>query len=577
MLSLFTLSGLMLGCSGTGDTDDGPAATEVVVLPVLEITSPERGAFVARGSAVQVSGRAIAGTHPLESLEINDELVPLEDDGSFSWTFTPIAGVNVIGLRVEDTGGERAVDGRSVYAEATHANGATIDAAVRMQLGPEVLDDNASDLDDIASVLALVLLDPSVTDILVGERFVTDDGIEIEPTSLSFQSVEVDLVPARDRLDTTITLHDVWMDFDAVYSFYSTDGSAWMDRIVLTMGIEAEVMAGGAQADVVDVSATLHGYGLTVDWFPDFLEDELADWTQETLEDALAESVQDMVGDTLGETLDAFAVEYEAAEGVDLGLELAAIDIDAQGLYLTFDASVEGSGMTLPPGAKSLSTSGAGPGFPLSARPFAVALDDDLMNQIFFAFWASGAVHDLTYGELELAVLIGEPLPPPLGPVETLVIDLGLPPMIGPSGPDAERAFALSVGELTMDITRDDGGQTLASLNFSADADLSLDADGALVIALDDRPKFVPVEAGVMVGPEGLDPGDLASLFRLMTPTLVGSLGSFLPAFELPALPLDALGDVPALAGETLVPSDVTLGLVAGDWFLIEGELVPGD
>ncbi len=284
-----------------------------------------------------------------------------------------------------------------------------------------------------------------------------------------------------------------------------------------------------------------------------------------------------MAGDTLSETLDAFAVEYEAADGVDLGLELADIETDRNGLYLTFDAWVEGRGMSLPSGARSLATAGSGPDFPLSSRPFAVALDDDLMNQVFFAFWASGAVHDMTYGELELAVLVGEPLPPPLGPVETLIIDLGLPPTIGPSEPDSERPFQLGVGELTMDITRDDGVRTLASLNFAADADLSMDASGGLVIDLDDRPAYVPVEAGVMAYPEALDPGDLASLFRLMTPTLVGSLGGFLPAFELPALPLDALGDVDALSGRSLVPSDVDLGLGSGNWFVIEGDMVPGE
>jgi hypothetical protein len=135
----------------------------------------------------------------------------------------------------------------------------------------------------------------------------------------------------------------------------------------------------------------------------------------------------------------------------------------------------------------------------------------------------------------------------------------------------------MTVGELVLDITREDGVKTVASLNFSADADISLDSEGSLVIELDDRPKYVHVEAGILQSPEGLDPGDLASLFRLMTPTLVGSLGDFLPAFGLPALPLDALGDVDALAGETLVPKDVELSQDSHGWFLLEGKLAAGD
>jgi len=568
-----TLSALLVACPSDTEDEPGPEGVEAVVLPQLSVTSPERGAFYGVGTAVRVKGQAIAGTYPLAVLTVDGEEVDFDDQGRFEVLIDPIPGVNRVGLRIEDEGDERAVDGRSFYAAARHENGETIAEAVRMQLGPEVLDDDTSDLDDLSAILEVVLLDPAVSDVLVGETFVTEDGIEIEPTYVAFGSAAVDLSPAVDRLDAVITLYDVWMDFNTSYSFYSTTGSAWMSSIVLTMGIEAEVTPSGAEADVVDVDATLYGYGLTVDWFPDWLEDELADWTKESLEDSLGGSVEDMAGEMLSETLDAFAVEYSAADGVDLGLELAGIDSDRQGLYLTFDAWVEGSGMALPSGAASLTTSGAVPSFPLSSRPFAVALDDDLLNQVFFAFWASGAVHDMTYGPVELAVLVGEALPPPLGPVEQVVIDLGLPPVVAAGS--GERPFVMSVGELTLDITRDDGERTAASLNFSADADLTLADDGSLVLELDDRPKYVPVDVGMTAWPEPLDPGDLASLFRLMTPTLVGSLGDFLPSFGLPPLPLDALGDVAALEGEALVPGDVALSLDDQGWFLLEGELVP--
>ncbi len=547
----------------------------MVELPVLAVTSPDRGAFFPSGAMVQVAGTASRGTHALQRLLVNGEEIPLEGDGSFSVMLTPDPGVNVLGLRLEDVGGERTVDGRAFYAEASHDSGDTIQDAVWMQLGPELLDDDQPDLDDLSGVLEVVLLDPAVADTLVGERFVTEDGIELEPTALSIQGADVDLTPANGRINAEITLHDVWMDFNAAYSFYSTTGSAWMDQIVLTMGIEAQVSGRGVQAEVVDAEATLVGYGLTVDWFPDWLEDDLADWTKETLEESLVDSVQDMAGEALGGVLSAFAVQYEVAEGVELGLELSGISSDRDGLYMTFDAWSKGSGLSLPSGAGSLGTSASGPEFPLSDRPFAVALDDDLVNQVFFAFWASGAVDHLTYGVLELAFLVGEPLPPPLGPVAQVVIDLGMPPSVHAG--EGELPFVVRLGELTMDITREDGVRTMASLNFAADADVALDDEGALVVTLDDRPKYVPVEAGILESPEGLDPGDLASLFRLMTPTLVGSMSDLIPSFQLPPLPLDAMGDIDALEGATMVGSDATLGLESGGWFLLEADLVAGD
>ena len=62
-----------------------------------------------------------------------------------------------------------------------------------------------------------------------------------------------------------------------------------------------------------------------------------------------------------------------------------------------------------------------------------------------------------------------------------------------------------------------------------------------------------------------------------MTPTLVGSMSDLIPSFQLPPLPLDAMGDIDALEGATMVGSDATLGLESGGWFLLEADLVAGD
>ena len=52
------------------------------------------------------------------------------------------------------------------------------------------------------------------------------------------------------------------------------------------------------------------------------------------------------------------------------------------------------------------------------------------------------------------------------------------------------------------------------------------------------------VEVGPIEGPDGVDPGDLAALIRLVVPTLLGNATNFLPDIELPAVVIGDYADV---------------------------------
>ena len=130
----------------------------------------------------------------------------------------------------------------------------------------------------------------------------------------------------------------------------------------------------------------------------------------------------------------------------------------------------------------------------------------------------------------------------------------------------------LQIGELRLSITREDAQVIEVSLNVEAGGEL-VNGETGLGVELDDRPAWVRVHAEVLQAPEGLDPGDLASLFRLMTPTLLGSAAGFMPEVALPGIPLDTFGDLDELEGKELLLVEPEASISESGWLMVGGEV----
>jgi len=573
----------MIACSGDPATGEGSQSDPVItpILPVLQAEEPARGAFTGTDQVV-LSGKVDVGSAPLDSITLNGEPVSFsggsaQASSTFQANIDWQPGINIIGLRATDTDGERAVDGRAFLAGPVHEPGEALQDALRLQLGPELLDDDDPDVDDLARIAELVLADDTLSDSLVGLDMESDYFV-LTPTSLSFSRADVDIVPDDGQLEAAITLHDVWMDFDVQgtgwYDFVSTNGSAWVDEAVLDLVLAVSSSGGHIDVRPVISTATLDGYGLTVDWFPDSLEGYLADWTQTTLEDQIAATAEEQVGDLVGGYLEAFATDFEFGDGMVLSLSLADLAVGTDGLRLTMDVAVSASpGIDVPPGAGSPSSTGAPPPWPLTTTaPFAVAAADDLVNQILFAFWYSGSLSGFSFGGVELGGLSGAQIPEPLGPVDTVEMSVGLPPVLSEATQD-DQQVDISVGEARMAFHREDGVDFDFSVNLRTGMVVGVGDDGAVDFALDGRPAMMTLEIGVLDSPDFLDPGDLAALVRLMVPPLLMNASSFAPTFQLPGIPLDGLSDLPSLQGLELFARDPELSVEDGGWVLATARL----
>ncbi len=565
-------------CTPQDNPEPETPVTEVPpspVLPVLMVTEPARAAWST--GPVNVLGSTVAGTGALDSLTVHDVPLSLDATGGFESIIDPPPGIVLVSSRLNDALGERAVDARAVHVGPVRPPGDAIEGAVYLELGRELLDDNDPAPDDVAAVLERLLTDSAFADGLAGQTFGT--RVPITLRGLHVAAADVDIEPNDGELAVYIELSDLRMDFTAVAGGSDIIGNTTTEEaeIEVVFGIEA-----GAQGLVVElstVSVGLRGFEWETDVLPSSVENIFAATVRTAQEQAFLGALQTQVPEVIRTLLEGFAFEFAVGDSLSLqvDLDIGDLQVTPDSLVMRLDASVETpSGMPLPVGAGSLHTSGAPPPFPSGDwRPVHLAIDDDFLNQLLFATWHSGVLSDLVLSGTELLLLTGEDLPPPLGPVEQITVNLQLPPVLSPSlDLDGSGLFSadLTIGGLVLDIERQDGERVQTSLGVRAGVELGVAGSG-IDLALDNRPTAMVVQAGMMTYPEALDPGDLASLFRLSAPGLVGGALDFLPALPTPSVDLGALSSASSLQGVVWTMTEAEVEMQESGWLVLSGRM----
>ena len=557
-------------------TQEPATAVEEQGLPVLAVTEPARGSFDSSGSGI-VRGQVGAGQSGVSAVTVNGESFGVENDGDFYAAMPWTPGIQILGTRVESDNGERAVDGRAFHAGPTHDPGEWIEGAIRMEIDSEIIDDDDEEMDDIAGLLEVALEDESILTTLVGMP-VDAGGVIVTPTAVAFSRAQIDIVPGDGQLETLVSLDAIEMDFDVAgvdwYTWLGTFGSAWATRVDAYVVLTVASSGGTVRAEATEVEVSLHDFGVTVEYVPDFLESTISDWIEGAIEDSIASVVEDVIADYVASSLEAFAVGASLSTEMDIDMRLAGLEIVPNGVRFEADARlVSSTSRELPEGAGSLDTSGEPPDWPENkTQSFWAAVDDDLMNQLAFAFWQSGAVDGIELDAVLLGGLAGGPLPPPLGPADTVDMSLGLPPVMTPAGSD-DWAAKVAVGEWRIKFNRTDGEVLDFSINARSAVDATVDDEGQIELTINSRPVEMDLAIGVIEAPDSLDPGDLAALVRLMIPPLLGNASGFAPKIPIPVLPLDEFVSVPATQGKELIMSNPTVNVNDNGWMLLESGL----
>jgi len=264
----------------------------------------------------------------------------------------------------------------------------------------------------------------------------------------------------------------------------------------------------------------------------------------------------------------------ELGEGLEMEAALGSMDVVPDAVRFEIDTRIAAlSTMDIPANAGSLKTSGAPPDWPISdGARFGAAVDDDFINQLAFAFWHSGLLTDVALPGIAVGGMAGTALPPPLGPAETVVMSLDLPPIASvPRDPafDAD----ISAGEWRIRFERTDGEVLEFSINLRTGVNADIQEAGSLEVTLDDRPAHIDLEIGVLQSPEALDPGDLAALVRLMIPPLIGNSAELVPTIPIPTVPMGELMDIPAAEGLEVGVTQPEMEFTEAGWLLLRADL----
>lgn len=539
---------------------------EVVEHPILAVNVPSRGQFIL-GDGISVQGTVQEATAPLSKLTVNDEELTIDGD-SFEATVSGRPGVNILNFRLEAEDRGRAVDSVGVYHGPYLEPDEFVEDGVRLQIGQELLDDGDPDVDDLATIAEEVINGLDLTALIGGQAYPVDDYLL---TIYEVTHGGVDLsIDCGDTLLVTANLSDLYVNahIDALTGF---DGFITVDEVILEL--ELDFMVENGQVEVYVVDRTIEFVNLqSDDWLPwgfGWLEPIIISAVQDEVETAIGDQAQSLIETLVTDYLNNFTLDFELFAGVSLNASISSLDVGEEGLRMGTDARLHGSLVKdVPNGAGSARLAGTPPAWPLTnTRPFAAAVSGDIINQLIFAIWGSGYFDGIEIDGILIQGLSGGAIPEPIGPVDNLEINIGLPPSLHPADL-GDMTATLSMGEWQMRFTREDSEIIDFRINLEAGLDVFVE-NGKVKLQVDNRPAKIDLGVATLEKPEYLDGGDLSALGRLMIPSLLGSVTTFLPAIELPPIPLGSLAD--GLSDLTIQDADITM--TSDSWLLIEANV----
>jgi len=538
--------------------DTGGAATGP---PTLVVTRPARAAFTGR-SQVELVGQVIDGGSPIAEVEYNGEPITAAGDGSFNVQLYERYGINLVDVRAEDEAQESAIETVSFHAGPTHAPGEQLSRALRAQLSADLVD-------DIGSLAGGVLSDDSLADSFEGLQQKTEYA-SITPTSITWAGAFVELELEEDLVVATIVLTDIVVDMDVTgvdwYDWIGTTAQATMSSATIYSELAVSSQGGQVTVDTEQTTAGLSGYAISIDWFPDTFEDDVADWTRGLIEDQVAGLLQDTLGSLISGLMDAFALDLDLGSGVSVTLSAADVDVSNAGILLSLHGQIAAPSGAWPDGAGSLDKDTTAPSFPLAnGARFALAADEDFANQFLFALWGAGAMSGISLSAEDLGEV---EVPPPLGPITSVDIAMDLPPVLQFN--DGEELAELGIGELLVDLNRTDGSLIQLAVGLICPVDLVIE-DDAVTLAW--QTAELDLTVGVPVVPEGLSAPSLAALGRVTVPVVLSVSEGYVDGFPLPSFDLGASTGLEALQGVVLTPTDITLSEGGEGWLLLSGDL----
>lgn len=608
MFCSLSIISLLAACEASGPTIiPGPDAVtsqtdsaQSSVTPELLITSPQRGTWLTRSdlptsTPLKVQGSIIHPEATSAIITIN-KVQATNSQGDFTHTLSPKDGINIVSARVETVDGERAVDGRAFIYGDFNTPAIPLPDAVKVHANPSFLDDNDPDLDDVASIAEAVISNPgSLSGVL--EPIDTSFAI-LTPTAVSLNDVDLDILPIEGALRFEATVDGFRLDANIagkgeLDTLLFGQASISSSTLQLTLVLSASVVDGVPDVRVDYTDLVMEDFELQSEAIDSLVEEYPAlgsalvegstldtlvkDYVSDTFEDIVSSLFRDL----LAGFLESFAYDTAFGEAPRLfvNLTLSTVAITKEGLDIGLSAAVSSPTAPAvpidPDRSGSLATPYIEPEGIVSDAPVWFMIDDDLLNQVAYAYWTGGVMTGLDLAGADLEVLDQAALPKVFSPLARVEIDTLLPPTVTAQlETNTDYPFLIGIGDVLVTIHTENGRRFACSLNAETGFWLDFLDSTSLAPAIDTSPRNMTLAVGCDDVPPGFDPGSVAALLRVGIPPLLRNAASDFK-YPLPELPIGEFIPIETLSNATLAFSSLNGQVVGTDGKLVLIEASP--
>lgn len=575
-------------CVGeVSDCDDGNICTKEICLaggacdhvpinspeckPEIHFINPPRGAMLKGPQPVFVTGWVKIPPGGLKDFFINDNPVEVNPmSGAFTVMMEPKVGINIItAITNTNLGGEdNAIRSFSWSTEYFPAGG-QVPNGIGLWLSQAVWDDNnTSDVDDIATVITMVLDEfdlPSLIPNPLTKTSVLGCDYTVSPTNVSIGNPQVDITTKNQALELMVTYPNLFLGLDvSAGGFFCPDisGSVSASFVRVTVDLVMNDNLAGLEITMANSKVDIHGLDIDIDGILGFLVNWIINFFEGTVADQIEGLVLDqlsIIPETLADALNAlaFSTEFEIPSFIgdappsvlSLTSALTAADFDQFGGFLEMSTVISAGAKKVP--YTTLGSLGRDGCFKddyffdyLMQSEIEIALKDDMMNQMLHAIWYAGA----------LEIPLG---PSVLGDVDVseygvVIKDLSLSFLLPPIMSDCnfDGVSTMTLGDVKFTVDLDLFGNPLKvvaymSAEIAAEMVVNEDLDGSTAgILLEDILIFGIEVEEVSQGFEGAQAAVEELIGGFIGPDLFTGLGAeTLGGFPLPAIPLDGFSE----------------------------------
>lgn len=571
--------------------------------PQITFTFPARGAMVQADptDTLTLQGNVTDLVSSVTDFLVNGQPVTPNAQGDFSVPMDPSWGINVIEATAVDEAGNvrelaQSFEIASSYKRASPSRqlSGRVNDGIIAHLGQAALDDNANDVDDLATIARLAIQNLDVASIIPDPATTYNSSclflsgrLRLYVDAVNFGTPTINITTRNGGLYLYASIPNVVVNMhtsgDVCDINVNVSGTATAQRIVVSgnlnisrSGNSSVVSMPSANVNIVGLNINLNLPSI-IDWAIDGIINLFRGAISSRLETAFRDIIRAEIPPVVEDFLDSldlstgFNLPAPLSTRLELRSGLGMVQFDTAGGNIGMDTTLFATPAFSPePRGGILQEVQNLPSFS-SSDPLAVALGYDLLNQAMYSAWYGGAFH------IDLAQFFNGQVNNNGSMVNIeATADPMLPPVVRPTG-NAQWPVEIAIGDLGIDL--DVSGipnfpmiEARVFAHAKIRANISVDAQGVLQFTLAPNPEIVlDVESSLDTL---LDPVALRD-------TLYAIINGFVPqivADVIAGIPLPTF-DLSSMAGGYL-PPNIVLGLgnaqtrFHSSYLILEGNLV---